>query len=98
MDFALSPNGGSVKERQVLQERFQDRVVVNPELTRKRVSYQGNRLVPGLRWMKYKEGFSRSLVDDVLTELQPTSVLDPFAGLGTTPLVGPVETRQPAML
>ena len=94
MDSTLSPNGGSVKERQVLQERFQDRIVVNPELTRRKVSYQGNRLVPGLRWMKYKEGFSRSLVDDVLTELQPASVLDPFAGLGTTPLVAAARGMQ----
>ena len=83
---AVSPNGGSVKERQILEERFQNRMIVNPELTRKKVSYQGNRLVPGLRWMKYKEGFSRSLVDDVLKEVSPSSVLDPFAGLGTTPL------------
>ena len=87
MISAISPNGGSADERRILEKRFQNRIVVNPELTRKRVSYQGNRSVPGLRWMRYKEGFSRSLVDDVLNEYRPTSVLDPFAGLGTTPLV-----------
>ena len=83
----VSPNGGSVRERQLLEERFMDRIAVNHELTRKVVSYQGNRRVPGLRWMKYKEGFSRSLVESLLDEFRPTAVLDPFAGLGTTPLI-----------
>ena len=70
-----------------MEERFRDRMTVNPQLTRKAVSYQGNRRVPGLRWMKYKEGFSRGLVENVIDDFRPTSVLDPFAGLGTTPLI-----------
>ena len=36
--------------------------------------------------MKYKEGFSRTLVDYLLDEYQPKQVLDPFAGIGTTAL------------
>ena len=40
-----------------------------------------------MRWMKYKEGFSQSLVESVLDEFRPTAVLDPFAGIGTAPLV-----------
>ena len=83
----VSPNGGSVKGRQALHERFGGRLSVNPELTRKTVSYQGSRGVPGLRWMKYKEGFSRTLVERLMDEHEPTTVLDPFAGIGTTPLV-----------
>ncbi len=83
----VSPNGGSVQGRQALQEQFGGRLSVNPEFTRKTVSYQGNRGVPGLRWMKYKEGFSRTLVERLIDEHQPTAVLDPFAGIGTTPLV-----------
>ena len=59
MVSAISPSGGSVRERRSLEERFGSRMTVNPRLTRKTVSYQGNRLVPGLRWMKYKEGFSQ---------------------------------------
>ena len=51
------------------------------------VSYQGNRRAPGLRWMKYKEGFSRQLVSELIEEYAPEDVLDPFAGIGTTPLV-----------
>ena len=87
MGLAVSPNGGSARERQRLVDRFGDRLTVNPELTRKAVSYQGNRRVPGLRWLKYKEGFSRTLVEHMLEDFRPASVLDPFAGIGTTPLI-----------
>ncbi len=37
--------------------------------------------------MKYKEGFSRGLVEQLIAEVGPESVLDPFAGIGTTPLI-----------
>ena len=37
--------------------------------------------------MKYKEGFSRGLVEHLLEDFRPMSVLDPFAGIGTTPLI-----------
>ena len=84
---AISPNGGSVLERHKLEERFEGRLAVNPLLTRKAVSYQGNRNVPGFRWMKYKEGFSQSLVERLLDEFRPRAILDPFAGIGTTPLI-----------
>ena len=82
-----SPNGGGVEERRSLYERFEKRLSVDPNLTRKVVSYQGNRDVPGFRWLKYKEGFSLELVERLLDEAQPSSVLDPFAGIGTTPLI-----------
>ena len=82
-----SPNGGSVEERRSLYERFEKRLSVDPNLTRRVVSYQGNRDVPGFRWLKYKEGFSLELVERLLDEAQPSSVLDPFAGIGTTPLI-----------
>ena len=36
--------------------------------------------------MKYKEGFSRTLVNYLLDKYQPSCVLDPFAGIGTTVL------------
>ena len=87
MESVVSPNGGSVRERRTLGERFGSRMVVNPMFTRKTVSYQGNRRVPGFRWMKYKEGFSRNLVESLIHEFEPASVLDPFSGIGTTPLV-----------
>ena len=37
--------------------------------------------------MKYKEGFSRRLVEQLVEEFQPTAILDPFSGIGTTPLI-----------
>ena len=86
-DNRESPNGGSVDERLALHKHFEDRLTVNPDLTRKAVSYQGNRNAPGFRWMKYKEGFSRGLVERLIEEHQPQSVLDPFSGIGTTPLI-----------
>ena len=87
MEPVMSPNGGSVQGRQSLHERFSNRISVDNGLTRKAVSYQGNRKVPGLRWMKYKEGFSRGLVERFLDKQKPIAVLDPFAGIGTTPLI-----------
>ena len=41
---------------------------------------------PGLRWFKYKEGFSADLVRSTL-RLGDGSVLDPFAGAGTSVLI-----------
>ena len=82
-----SPHGGRTAARQALNDRFADRIASDPEFTRRTVSYQGNRQVPGLRWMKYKEGFSRELVDYLLDEYEPERVLDPFVGIGTTALI-----------
>lgn len=63
-----------------------DRIVTDARLTRRLVSYQGNRGSPGLRWMRYKEGFSADLVRGLLEEAGAKSVLDPFSGMGTTAL------------
>ncbi len=87
MELVTSPNGGSVTERQRLQDRFGERLSVNLAFNRKTVSYQGNRNAAGLRWIKYKEAFSKELVEDFIDEYQPASLLDPFAGIGTAPLV-----------
>ena len=81
-----SPHGASVVRRQELQDRFDSRMSVGAGLTRGLVSYQGNKAEPGLRWMKYKEGFTRKLVEAFVGESAPDSVLDPFAGIGTAPL------------
>ena len=86
LEAVRSPNGGDTAARQALNDRFADRVSIDPRFTRRTVSYQGNRGVAGLRWMKYKEGFSRALVDHVLERYRPARVLDPFAGMGTTVL------------
>ena len=73
-------------QRKALYQRFANRLVVRPELTRRLVSYQGNKQQPGFRWMRYKEGFSADLVASNL-ESADGAVLDPFAGIGTTALV-----------
>ncbi len=83
----VSPHGGCVFGRQALQSRFETRLTVRGDLTRRIVSYQGNKCAPGLRWMKYKEGFSRELVETLIGEARSGRVLDPFAGIGTTPLI-----------
>ncbi len=72
--------------RKSLYDRFADRISVKNGLSRKLVSYQGNKKVPGLRWMKYKEGFSTRLVEDLLGQTEAKTVLDPFSGTGTAPL------------
>lgn len=81
-----SPLGEQTKFRAELHRRFVSRLSIDPTLSRTVVSYQGNRNAPGFRWMKYKEGFSRELVERFLFKHKPNSVLDPFAGIGTTPL------------
>ena len=74
--------------RDELHHRFEDRIHTNKALTRTLVSYQGNKKEPGFRWFKYKEGFSLSLIENLIAEHKPHTVLDPFAGIGTVPLAG----------
>ena len=89
----LATNGRSEEWRDALQsrhklfQRFSERLSVDPLLTRSLVSYQGNRKIPGFRWLKYKEGFSIGLVERFLAKYRPERVLDPFSGIGTVPLV-----------
>ena len=72
--------------RDHLHSRFADRIYTDPFLSRKLVSYQGNKNVPGLRWLKYKEGFSADLVEGLLSATDAKTLLDPFSGSGTAPL------------
>ena len=82
-----SSTAQTVRERRSLYERFKGRLSINSALTQKMVSYQGNYGTPGFRWMRYKEGFSKGLVERLIEDVQPASVLDPFSGMGTTPLI-----------
>ncbi len=63
-----------------------DKLVVDSSLSRKIVSYQGNKTEPGFRWFRYKEGFSTKLVERLLDTVKGDDVLDPFSGSGTTVL------------
>ncbi len=82
----VSVNNGPNVARQRIYDRFKDRIRVNDSLNRKLVSYQGNKNVPGLRWLKYKEGFSSGLVREFLGHVEAERLLDPFSGAGTSVL------------
>ena len=81
------PTIGHSQERRSLLKRFEGRLSTNPALTSRIVSYRGNYDAPGFRWMKYREGFSRELIEGLLDSIQPDSVLDPFSGIGTAPII-----------
>ncbi len=69
-----------------LKARYASRVRIEQNLDRRVVSFQANKSKAVYRWYKYKEGFSASLVEYLLRHSNTTSgtVLDPFAGSGTT--------------
>jgi len=68
-----------------LEEQYASALVVDNSLTRQLVSFQANKQKPRYRWYKYKEAFSASLIELLLSKYGITSgkVLDPFAGSGT---------------
>ena len=78
---------GPTEARRRLYERFAPRIRVSGYLSRKLVSYQGNKNCPGLRWLKYKEGFSAALVRGLLEQTSAKRMLDPFSGVGTSVLI-----------
>ena len=70
-----------------LAEDFKTQFEVAPFLSRKIVSFQGNKGKPAYSWYKYKEAFSAGLVEYFLGSYVGRGsgkVLDPFAGIGTT--------------
>jgi len=69
-----------------LEQRYRERLVVDPRLTRQLVSFQANKERSNYRWYKYKEGFSAALVEHFLAQAGITrgAIFDPFAGSGTT--------------
>lgn len=70
-----------------LAKSFKTQFSVAPFLSRKIVSFQGNKGKPAYSWYKYKEAFSAGLVEyflDSYVGQASGKVLDPFAGIGTT--------------
>ena len=69
-----------------LADHFSSKLLIDEKLSRKLVSFQANKGRAHYRWYKYKEAFSSSLVEYLLTKYQIKRgrVLDPFAGAGTT--------------
>ena len=74
------------QQLQELEGRYRNRFHLAHRLHRAQVSFQQNRKTSTYRWFHYKEGFSSSLVTNLLTEYRLTGgkILDPFAGSGTT--------------
>ena len=84
----LNDRSAAASERDALLRRFGDRIAVNHDLTRSLVSWQSNKVAPGFRWFRYKEGFSSKLVHYLLDFLGSSGrLLDPFAGTGAAPIV-----------
>ncbi|MFM7579083.1 MAG: DNA methyltransferase, partial [Microcystaceae cyanobacterium] len=72
---------------QNLESDFKNKFKVTPVINRKMVSYQANKDRQQYRWYKYKEAFSATLVEYLLTEYKKEikgTIIDPFAGSGTS--------------
>jgi DNA modification methylase len=88
-DSAASVVSGSISRVEKLdseaQARWADKLRVDDLLTRAMVSFQANKSKAVYRWFKYKEAFSASLVEHLLSRyhIDKGTVLDPFAGSGT---------------
>lgn len=76
--------------RQELESKFISITEVTDKFNRQSVSYQLSKKDCLHRWLKYKEGFSAELVEELINDLgikQGDILLDPFLGSGTTCLV-----------
>jgi len=65
---------------------YKNIIKIDNNLSRRFVSFQGNKNLSAYRWYKYKEAFSAPLVQYLLSEYSTPEgiVFDPFAGSGTT--------------
>lgn len=79
-------NIDSTFERNRLEDKYAQYFEERPDY-RQLVTYVPNKKLPVYNWFKYKEGFSRQLVYNILREWNISKkgiILDPFAGCGTT--------------
>lgn len=73
-----------------LERKYADFLEITDRFDRQNVSYQLSKKDALHSWLKYKEGFSANLVNNLLDEMgaKPGNwVMDPFMGSGTTALV-----------
>ncbi|MFQ4144767.1 XcyI family restriction endonuclease [Chlorogloeopsis sp. ULAP02] len=73
-----------------LESQYAELLEETDEFNRKLVSYQGNKGEVAHGWIRYKEGFSFKLVEQLIKKfgIRPDdTILDPFCGSGTTLLV-----------
>jgi site-specific DNA-methyltransferase (cytosine-N4-specific) len=76
--------------RRELESRYSHLIKVTNRFDRRSVSYQLSKNASVHSWLKYKEGFSADLVNQLIEEfgLEPgNTVIDPFLGSGTTAFV-----------
>ena len=73
-------------EREILFKKYKSRIQIDEKLTRSLVSFQENKKESFYRWFKFKEGFSKKLVNYFIDkyEIPLGHILDPFAGSGAT--------------
>jgi 16S rRNA G966 N2-methylase RsmD len=73
-------------EREKLYDKYNHIIETDMKLNRTLVSFQANKKEAFYRWFKYKEGFSKNLINYYLDGYSnaPGSILDPFAGVGAT--------------
>jgi 16S rRNA G966 N2-methylase RsmD len=67
--FSLVPELHKDAQSRVVQERVG--------------TFTDNMKLPIHRWFRYSAGFSAAWVEKVITDLEPQTILDPFAGSGT---------------
>lgn len=67
------------------ERRYEDKLLLQPSLSRMLVSFQANKGRAVYRWFKYKEAFSAGLVECLLNQCHVSGgvLLDPFGGIGT---------------
>ena len=73
--------------RIALEERYAHLFEETDKFNRQLVSFQANKTEILHSWMKYREGFSTSLIELLINELEiepGETILDPFAGSATT--------------
>ena len=77
-------------ERRLLEARYAPKLEITEKFNRQSVSYQLSKKDVLHSWLRYKEGFSASLVNLLLDEMNAVPgdwIMDPFMGSGTTALV-----------
>lgn len=67
------------------EHQYENKIVLEPLLSRSLVSFQANKGRAVYRWFKYKEAFSAGLVEFLLNQHRVSGgkLFDPFAGIGT---------------
>ena len=81
------------KARLEIEDRYHPILEISAAINRRSVSFQLSKKARVHGWLKYKEGFSASLVDSLLDDFgikAGDKVLDPFLGSGTTALVAQI--------